>query len=229
MLTDLDIGMNDMLSEPLEWDDNRRYDRGKVLNAAALDEIERFGRYLDTDEDAITYRTLPGTHPEKGAFFTRGTSRDEYATYTEKGDAYERNMQRLLRKWNGASEYLPAPVQTGSGATTGIIHFGTSVAAVHEAIDMLVARDVKADSLQLLAVPFHDSVAAFIEQHENIFVVEQNRDAQMRSVLINELSIDPARLHPVLCYDGSPITADAVCTMICDSLGQCTDNAATGS
>jgi len=228
VLTDLDIGMNDMLSEPLAWDDNRRYDRGKVLDAAALDEIERFGRYLDADGDAITPRTLPGTHPEKGAFFTRGTSRDEYATYTEKGDAYERNMQRLLRKWHNAHQYLPAPMQTGSGSATGIIHFGTSAAAVHEAIDLLVTRGVQADSLQLLAVPFHDSVATFIDQHEYVFVVEQNRDAQMRTVLINELQIDPARLIPVLHYDGSPITADTICTQICNTAGLCTDAALAG-
>jgi 2-oxoglutarate ferredoxin oxidoreductase subunit alpha len=228
VLTDLDIGMNDMLSDPLQWDDNRRYDRGKVLDAETLDEIERFGRYLDTDGDGITSRTLPGTHPEKGAFFTRGTSRDEYATYTEKGDAYERNMQRLLRKWRTACDYLPAPIQTGSGSGIGIIHFGTSVAAVHEAIDQLAADGVAADSLQLLAVPFHDSVAAFIEQHDSVFVVEQNRDAQMRSVLINELSIDPARLQSVLHYDGSPITADTIGTQISQVLEQSTDTAAAG-
>ncbi len=220
VLTDLDIGMNDSLCDPLEWDDSHTYDRGKVLDAEALDNIERFGRYLDEDGDGITPRTLPGTHPEKGAFFTRGTSRDEYATYTEKGDAYERNMQRLLRKWNGASEYLPAPIEKGSGASIGIIHFGTSVAAVHEAIDQLAHAGIGADSLQLLAVPFHDSVAAFIDKHESVFVVEQNRDAQMRTVLVTELEIDPARLQPVLYYDGSPLTADTVYTKIVEVLGK---------
>jgi 2-oxoglutarate ferredoxin oxidoreductase subunit alpha len=210
VLTDLDIGMNDGLSDPLEWDDNHVYDRGKVLDAEALERIEKFGRYLDEDGDAITPRTLPGTHPEKGAFFTRGTSRDEYATYTEKGDAYERNMQRLLRKWNRASEYLPEPLIQDNGASVGIIHFGTSVAAVHEAIDLLADSGIAADSLQLLAVPFHPSVAAFIERHDSVFVVEQNRDAQMRTVLVTELELDPRRLHPVLHYDGSPLTADTV-------------------
>lgn len=210
VLTDLDIGMNDFMSEPLRWDDSRRYDRGKVLDAQALDELEKFGRYLDADGDAITPRTLPGTHPEKGAFFTRGTSRDEYATYTEKGDAYERNMQRLLRKWNGASAYLPEPIVSGAGAETGIIHYGTSAAAVHEAMDQLAAHGVAADSLQLQAVPFHQSVADFISTHKPVFVVEQNRDAQMRSVLINELQVNPADLIPVLHYDGSPLNADTV-------------------
>ena len=219
VLTDLDIGMNDGLSDPLEWDDARVYDRGKVLDAKALDEIEKFGRYLDSDGDGITPRTLPGTHPNKGAFFTRGTSRDEYAIYTEKGDAYERNMQRLLRKWKGATDYLPKPLETGKGESVGIIHYGTSAAAVHEAIDMLADSGIGADSLQLLAVPFHHSVAAFIDQHESVFVVEQNRDAQMRTVLVTELEVDPARLQPVVYYDGSPLSAQTVFTTIVELLG----------
>lgn len=229
VLTDLDIGMNDGLSEPLEWDDAHVYDRGKVLSAEELDATEKFGRYLDVDGDAITARTLPGTHPEKGAFFTRGTSRDEYATYTEKGDEYERNMQRLLRKWQGASAYLPAPIikgsgnngsgTNGSGNNVGLIHFGTSTAAVHEAMDILADDGIRADSLQLLSVPFHEAVADFIKQHETVFVVEQNRDAQMRTVLINELEIDPAKLQSVLNYDGSPLAADTVCEQIQQAMG----------
>ena len=218
VLTDLDIGMNEGLSDPLQWDDEHVYDRGKVLDADALDELERFGRYLDTDGDAITARTLPGTHPEKGAFFTRGTSRDEYATYTEKGDAYERNMQRLLRKWHNANQYLPAPIISGSGASTGLIHFGTSSAAVFEAMDHLTDNGVRTDSLQLLSVPFHDQVKDFITQHETVFLVEQNRDAQMRTVLINELEIDPARLQSILHYDGSPLTAQLVTEQVQQSL-----------
>ena len=218
VLTDLDIGMNEGLSDPLQWDDEHVYDRGKVLDAGALDELERFGRYLDTDGDAITARTLPGTHPEKGAFFTRGTSRDEYATYTEKGDAYERNMQRLLRKWHNANQYLPAPIISGSGASTGLIHFGTSSAAVFEAMDHLTDNGVRTDSLQLLSVPFHDQVKDFITQHETVFLVEQNRDAQMRTVLINELEIDPARLQSILHYDGSPLTAQLVTEQVQQSL-----------
>ncbi len=219
VLTDLDIGMNDGLSEPLEWDDDRVYDRGKVLAADELDALDKFGRYLDVDGDAITARTLPGTHPEKGAFFTRGTSRDEYATYTEKGDAYERNMQRLLRKWHGASAYLPEPVVKGSGSAIGLIHFGTSAAAVYEAMDTLTENGMQTDSLQLLSVPFHDEVAEFIKQHETVFVVEQNRDAQMRTVLVNELEIDPAKLQSVLNYDGSPLAADTVCSQVQQALG----------
>jgi len=214
MLTDLDVGMNDCLCDPLQWDDSRRYDRGKIVDAEMLDAIEaageRFGRYLDSDGDAITHRTLPGTHPEKGAFFTRGTSRDEYAVYTEKGDAYERNMQRLLRKWNNAHHYLPEPVITGSGNDVGIISFGTSVAAVAEARDLLKSDGYGVDTLQLKAVPFHPSVAEFIQMHRHVFVVEQNRDAQMRTVLINELQINPVDLLSILHYDGSPLNADTV-------------------
>jgi len=219
VLTDLDIGMNEGLSEPLEWDDDHVYDRGKVLDAKALDEMEKFGRYLDVDGDAITARTLPGTHPEKGAFFTRGTSRDEYATYTEKGDAYERNMQRLLKKWDNAPKYLPAPIIKNTGASIGVIHFGTSSAAVFEAMDKFAIEGMPIDSLQLLSVPFHQSVADFIAQRESVFVVEQNRDAQMRTVLINELELSPADLLPVLNYDGSPLTADTVSTQIQQALG----------
>ena len=128
-------------------------------------------------------------------------------------------MQRLLHKWNGAKEYLPEPVIMNNGNSVGIIHFGTSVAAVHEAIDLFTADSTGVDSLQLLAVPFHDSVAEFIEQHESVFVVEQNRDAQMRTVLVTELEIDPAQLQPVLYYDGSPLTADTVYTKIKQMLG----------
>ena len=222
VLTDLDIGMNEGLSEPLHWDDNQAYDRGKVLDADALDKIDRFGRYLDVDGDAITARTLPGTHPEKGAFFTRGTSRDEYATYTEKGEAYEKNMQRLLRKWDNAPEYLPAPIIKGTGASIGLVHFGTSCAAVFEAIDLLAEQGIRADSLQLLSVPFHTEVSDFIHQHDTVFVVEQNRDAQMRTVIINELEINPASLQSVLNYDGSPLAADTVMEKVQQvlSLGQ---------
>ncbi|MGB7303264.1 MAG: 2-oxoacid:acceptor oxidoreductase subunit alpha [Burkholderiaceae bacterium] len=213
ILTDLDVGMNDCMSEPLSWDDHRRYDRGKVLDAAALDAMEQFGRYLDVDGDAITWRTLPGTHPEKGAFFTRGTSRDEYARYTEKGDAYERNMRRLTRKWKNAPQYLPEPVISGSDNPIGILHYGTSDASVMEARDLL-ASSCAIDTCRLRSIPFHDSVQAFIDAHEQVFVVEQNRDGQMRTVLIAELNCDPSRLVSVLHFDGTPISAATIAGQI---------------
>lgn len=216
VMTDLDLGMNDHLSEPYEWDENRRYDRGKVLSAEELEIIGRYGRYLDTDGDGITYRTYPGTHPTKGAFFTRGTSRDEYAIYTEDGAAYVRNVDRLLKKWNTAKTLVPAPqlYQSGQASDHGIIFYGTSKYATEEAMDLLAEQGFALDGLRIRAFPFGASVEEFINQHEVIYVVEQNRDAQLRSLLINELETNPQKLVPVLNYDGMPITADAIVTKI---------------
>ncbi|CAN5357624.1 2-oxoacid:acceptor oxidoreductase subunit alpha [soil metagenome] len=216
ILTDLDLGMNDHMSEPFKWNDRRKYKRGKVLNEKQLDEIGRFGRYLDTDGDGITYRTYPGTHPTKGAFFTRGTSRDEYAAYTEDGQAYKRNMDRLLVKWNTAKTMVPAPesFQSGPLNTTGLIFFGTSAFSAVEAIDILKDQGVYVDAMRLKAFPFSKEVEDFISSHSSIFVIEQNRDAQMRSLIILELGTDPNKLIPVLNYDGMPITADFIAHQI---------------
>ena len=212
VMTDLDLGMNDHLSDALTWDPARQYDRGKVLNAEDLDKIEKFGRYLDVDKDGITYRTLPGTHPSKGSFFTRGTSRDEYAKYTEDGAAYVRNMDRLTRKFNTAKTLVPAPqfYPDPSGAEIGMLFFGTTTDSALEAIDMLRSQGIQIDGMRLKAAPFPQSVMDFIMDHEFVFVVEQNRDGQMRSILINELEIDPRRLVAILNYDGFPITADNI-------------------
>lgn len=208
LLTDLDLGMNDTMSAPLDWDDSRQYDRGKVLTAEQLESMsERFGRYLDVDDDGICYRTYPGTHPTKGSFFTRGTSRDEYAIYTEDGAAYVRNMERLLKKWDTAKSYVPAPEIHGSGSSVGFIYFGTTTQAAREAVDYLRDEGVAVDTLRVRAFPFNSEVEDFIAQHDTVFVIEQNRDGQMRSLLINELEVDPARLVAVLNFDGMPITA----------------------
>jgi len=209
MLTDLDLGMNEHVCDDLEWDDARSYDRGKVMSAEDLDNIGRFGRYLDVDGDGITNRTIPGTHAEKGAFFTRGTSRNEYAAYTEKGEDYQRNMERLLIKWATAPKHLPTPVVTtrSTDKKIGIVHYGTSLQATHEAIDELQAIGYTANDLRIKAFPFHDQVLEFIEQHEQVFVVEQNRDAQMKTLLVNELEIAPRRLISVLQFNGDPISA----------------------
>jgi len=222
MLTDLDLGMNQHICDDLEWDDQRQYDRGKVYSAEDLEKIERFGRYLDSDGDGITYRTIPGTHPEKGSFFTRGTSRDEFAVYTEKGEEYEKNMKRLQVKWATAPQYLPAPIENtrDSKANIGLIHFGTSMESAREAIDVLVARGEKVNDLRVLAFPFHDQVAAFIEQHDQVFVVEQNRDAQLKSLLVNELQIDPSKLQSVLHFNGDPISAEDILSKIDLALGK---------
>src|SRR5690606_31859453 len=151
---DLDLGMNDNMSEPLVWDDSKVYDRGKVFTTEQLEAMkERFGRYLDIDNDGICYRTYPGTHPENGAFFTRGTSRDEYAIYTESGDAYVRNMERLLKKFETAKSYVPAPVFYPARQETsdGIIFFGTSTDASLEALDLLAAEGVHIDAMRVRA------------------------------------------------------------------------------
>jgi 2-oxoglutarate ferredoxin oxidoreductase subunit alpha len=209
VMTDLDIGMNQRLCRPLAWDDTRGYDRGKLMTAGALDSGADFGRYKDVDGDGIPWRTLPGTHPSKGAFFTRGTTRDPYARYSERGPDYLYNMERLLRKFRTAATLVPQPVlrRAKRAARMGVIYFGSTSPAMHEALDVLEADDVQVDALRLRAYPFPDSVAEFIASHERVFVVEQNRDAQMRQLLINELEIDPARLVKVLHYDGTPITA----------------------
>lgn len=212
VMTDLDLGMNDHISDALTWDPERKYDRGKVLTAEDLDRIDKFGRYLDVDKDGITYRTLPGTHPSKGSFFTRGTSRDEYAKYTEDGTAYVLNMDRLIRKFNTAKTLVPAPqfYPAPGGAETGMLFFGTTTDSALEAIDILREQGIQLDGIRLKAAPFPQSVTDFIMDHEIVFVVEQNRDAQMRSILINELEIDPRRLVSILNYDGFPITADHI-------------------
>ncbi|MCF7816722.1 MAG: 2-oxoacid:acceptor oxidoreductase subunit alpha [Kiritimatiellales bacterium] len=211
ILSDLDLGMNDNMCDPLEWDDTRTYDRGKVFTAEDLDAMEkRFGRYLDVDGDGIPYRTYPGTHPTKGSFFTRGTSKDEYAVYTEAGEKYVANMDRLLRKWDTAKKLVPAPVirKTKQPCTIGVVYFGTSEAPTLEALYHLEdLHGISLDSLGIKALPFADEIADFIEAHDYVFVVEQNRDAQMRSLLISEFDICPDQLVSLLHYDGSPITA----------------------
>jgi len=209
VMLDLDIGMNEWLCAPLRWDEGRRLDRGKVLTEAELDAGRDFGRYLDVDGDGIAYRTYPGTHPTKGAFFTRGTSKNARARYSEEGADYVENMQRLLRKFETARRFCPAPVRDDApdGSRIGILYYGSSTPAMHEAMEALAAAGHPLDTMRLRAFPFHESVADFIDGHDFVFVVEQNRDAQMRTLIVNELGVDPARLVPVLHYDGTPITA----------------------
>ncbi|MCR9277431.1 MAG: 2-oxoacid:acceptor oxidoreductase subunit alpha [Pseudomonadaceae bacterium] len=216
VLSDLELGMNDNLSEPFEWDDSRRYDRGKVLTAEQLDEVERFGRYVDLDGDGIGTRTYPGTHPDKGAFFTRGTSRDEYAVYTESPEEYHANMQRLERKWETAAKIVPKPEITNHGRKVGAIFYGTTALPMQEALDQLAEQGIEVDTMRLRAFPFSEEVFSFIEEHEEVFVIEQNRDSQMRSLLVNEGEIDPAKLVPVTYYAGLSISADFIRDSIAD-------------
>ena len=208
VMTDLDIGMNQRLCEPLTWDDARQYDRGKVMTANDL-ETHDFGRYKDVDGDGIPWRTLPGTHPSKGAYFTRGTTRDAYARYSERGPDYIYNMERLLRKFRTAAALVPQPVLHPAAKPTrlGVIYFGSTSPAMHEALEVLAHEGVMLDAMRLRAFPFPDSVPEFIAAHEKVFVVEQNRDGQMQTLLVNELGVDPAKLVRVLHFDGTPITA----------------------
>ena len=220
VLLDLDIGMNDWLTKPFQWDDARAYDRGKVMTAEELEAGKEFGRYLDVDGDAIPYRTLPGTHPTKGAYFTRGTSRNRYAKYSEEGADYVDNMQRLLRKLDTAKRLVPGPIIRSAKQATryGVIYFGSTSAAMDEAVASLEGQGIHLDTMRLRAFPFADSVIEFVNNHDQVFVVEQNRDAQMRLLLVNEGAIDPARFISILHYDGAPITARFITKEISERL-----------
>jgi 2-oxoglutarate ferredoxin oxidoreductase subunit alpha len=220
VLMDLEIGMNQHLTAPLAWDEQRKYDRGKIMTAADLDAGKDFGRYLDVDGDGIPFRTLPGAHPTKGSYFTRGTSRDRYARYTEEGDAYADNMQRLLRKFETAKNLVPRPVRHNADKPTkcGVIYYGSTAPAMDEAIVMLRERGNRLDMLRIRAFPFHQDVPDFIAEHEFVFLVEQNRDAQLRSLIVNECRIDPMRIMPILHYDGTPITARFIARAIGENL-----------
>jgi 2-oxoglutarate/2-oxoacid ferredoxin oxidoreductase subunit alpha len=209
VMLDLDIGMNEWLSDPFAWDDSRRMDRGKVMDFDDLEAGRQFGRYLDVDGDGIAYRTYPGTHPSRGAFFTRGSSKDAFARYTEEGAAYVENMQRLQKKFRTARDLVPAPVhgRMHKAARFGVIYYGSTAPAMEEALDALQDHGALLDSMRLRAFPFNDEVASFIAKYDKVFVVEQNRDGQMRILLVNDCDVDPAKLVSILHYDGTPITA----------------------
>jgi len=214
VMLDLDIGMNEWLTQPFAWDDKRNLDRGKVMTHDELEAGADFGRYKDVDGDGIPYRTYPGVHPSKGSYFTRGTSRNPYARYSEEGAVYVDNMQRLLRKFETAKTMMPAPIRrdakrkdSKTRVGDGVIYFGSSTPSMHEALDALEAQGRHLDAMRVRGFPFSDEVYEFIAAHERVFVVEQNRDAQLRTLLVNEGEIDPGKLVPVLHYDGTPITA----------------------
>ncbi len=210
LMSDLDLGMNDNICLPMAWDDTRTYDRGKVLDREQLDSLtEKWGRYLDKDGDGIGYRTYPGTHPRLGSYFTRGSSHDEYAAYTEDSAAYERCMVRLAKKWQTAKSLVPNPRIKISETETdyGAVFFGTSTQASYEALEALRSKHTIINTLRLRGFPLQDEVKAFIDRHKTIFVIEQNRDGQMRTLLINELGIRPDKLFSVTNFDGLPITA----------------------
>lgn len=212
VMSDLDLGMNDHMTPAFKWDDSRKYQRGKVLTAEQLDALPQWGRYRDVDGDGIPYRTLPGTHPTKGSYFTRGSSHDENAAYSEDSPTYVRIMDRLLKKLETAKKMIPKPeVHLGEKKSdVAMLYFGTSMHAAEEALDILKNDGAPMDAIRIKSFPFCNEVKEFIENYDRVFVVEQNRDAQMRSLLINELEIDPKKLIKVLNYDGTPITADFI-------------------
>jgi 2-oxoglutarate/2-oxoacid ferredoxin oxidoreductase subunit alpha len=217
VMSDLDIGMNDWVTDPLSWDDAKVHDRGKVLNAEQLESFKNthgqpWGRYLDVDGDAIPYRTLPGTHPTMGAFFTRGTSHNEYARYTEDGVVHAAMLDRIRRKFETAATLVPKPdiVIRDKASKYGVIYFGATRPGVLEGLDQLKATGVQLNSMRLRAFPFASEVKAFCDAHDRIFVIEQNRDAQMRSLLMVEAGVAGDKLIATLNYDGMPLTADFV-------------------
>jgi 2-oxoglutarate ferredoxin oxidoreductase subunit alpha len=207
VMSDLELGMNDQICDTLNWDDKREYDRGKVLDADQLEEIEKFGRYLDSDDDGIPYRTYPGTHPTKGSYFTRGSSHDAYAAYTEDGNTYAEMMDRLTKKMITAISYLPEPEISETKNKLGMIYLGTTTSAIQETIDSIGKKGISLDTMRIRAFPFHDSVADFINSHELVYVIEQNRDAQLKSLLKIECNANESQMHSILSYNGILITA----------------------
>ncbi len=217
VMLDLDIGMNSHLTKPFAWDDGRRMDRGKVMTYADLESGRDFGRYLDVDGDGIPYRTYPGTHPSRGSFFTRGTTRDAYARYTEEGGPYIENMERLLRKFETAKSYAPQPILDASpGSRIGVLHYGSTAAPMEEATQILAKQGVALDVMRIRAFPFAKAVDEFVAAHDKVFVIEQNRDAQLRTLLMTENGMSPDKLVSILHYDGSPVTARFIARAIAD-------------
>ena len=227
VMLDLDIGMNEWLTEPFKWDDNRKLDRGKVMSHDDLESGREFGRYLEVDGDGIPYRTYPGVHPTKGAYFTRGTSRNPFARYSEEGSVYVDNMERLLRKFETAKTLIPAPVAKPAKQKTrdGVIYYGSTTPAMHEALEALEKQGCHLDALRVRGFPFAQSVDEFIAAHDRVFIVEQNRDGQLRTLVMNEGGVDPAKLVAVLHYDGTPITARFIAGQIGSLMGAKTPSA----
>ena len=219
VLSDLELGMNEQICDPLNWDDGRQYDRGKILNEQQLDEIEEYGRYQDIDGDGIPYRTYPGTHPSKGSYFTRGSSHDANAAYTEDGDIYAEIMDRISLKFKTALNYIPEPEISSLGSNTrGVIYLGTTTSAIKETLDNLQKKGISLDTMRLKGFPFHESVGDFINEHEIVYVIEQNRDAQLKSLLKIECNASEEQMFSILSYNGVLITAQQIEKEILDSL-----------
>jgi 2-oxoglutarate ferredoxin oxidoreductase subunit alpha len=210
VLSDLDIGMNDWMCPDLEWDDAYRPDRGKMLSAEELAKLDKFYRYVDRDDDGITYRTLPGTSA-KGAYFTRGSGHNQYGAYTEDSVEYQVVLDRLKRKFSRSTRFLPKPVLIGKGnSEVGVVSLGSCDGAIREALDVLGRQKVEVDYLRVKAFPFNNEVEAFLKAHSIIFVVEQNRDAQLKSLLTLETAVEKSKLLSILSYSGFPISAQPI-------------------
>jgi len=219
VLSDLDIGMNDWMCPDLKWDDAYRPDRGKVLDREQVERLEKFHRFVDRDGDGIPYRTLPGTSA-KAAYFTRGSGHNQYGAYTEDSAEYQQVLDRLKRKFEGAKARVPKALLTGPGThELGIVAIGSSDGAVHEALGRLAQRGYALDYLRVRGFPFGAEVEEFLARHSTVFVVEQNRDAQLKSLLTLETAVDKAKLHSILHYDGMPLGAGFVVQAVEAALG----------
>jgi len=207
VLSDIDIGMNDWMCRDLKWDDTYRPDRGKMLDKEEILKPEKFYRFLDKDGDGITYRTLPGVHP-KAAYFTRGSGHTQYGTYTEDSTEYQIVVDRLLKKWETAKKLVPrAIIDATAGSDIGLVSIGSCDGAIHEAMDVLKAEGVGVDYMRVRAFPFSEDVERFLSAHRMLFVVEQNRDAQFKSLLTLETKVEKSKLRSLLSYDGLPISS----------------------
>lgn len=210
VLSDLDIGMNDWMVPKIRWDENYVPDHGKVYTRAQLEPMQVFHRYTDADGDGIPYRTYPGVHP-KGAFFVRGSGHNRRGGYTEDADEYKDVLDRLRRKHDTAKELVPAPViKSRKGVTTAVVSLGSCDAAVREALDVLAREGTEVNYLRVRGFPFSKAVEEFLSQHERIFVVEQNRDAQLRSLLLLETHVEKHRLNSILHYGGMPMDSRCI-------------------
>ncbi len=221
VMTDLDIGMNTRLCRPFQWDDTKEYDRGKVMTYERLEAGADFGRYHDIDGDGIPFRTYPGTHPTKGGYFTRGTTKNRFAQYSEAGPDYVDNMQRLMRKFETAKSLVPKPLlyPADKPARFGAIFYGSTSPAMEEALDLLAEKEIHVNALRVRGFPFADELNDFVRSHPWVFVIEQNRDAQLKTLLVNDGKINPSRLISVLHYDGTPITARFIVDQISQHAG----------
>jgi 2-oxoglutarate ferredoxin oxidoreductase subunit alpha len=211
VLSDLDLGMNLWMTKPFQYPE-KPFDRGKVLSAERIEELKGdWGRYRDVDGDGVTYRTLPGTDNPRAGYFTRGSGHDENARYTESGEVYAANMDRLNRKFESIRKALPRPVVSGSGSKIGIIAFGSTANAVEEARVRLAETGLEVDSLRVRAVPLNEDVVDFVKGHERLYVVEMNRDGQLYDLLRLHVPADQVgKLGSIRRYDGQPIPAEAI-------------------